>query len=265
MEPFVLLDSLSDQILLLALSTTRMAVAFLILPLFAGELIPGMVRNGMYVGFAMFALALQPPVTHAALTQANWALLLGKEAFIGAGIGFLFGSVLWAFEAAGQLIDTKIGATSAQVSDPLTGQQTSLTGAFLGRLANFIFMFSGGFLLLIGTLLDSYALWPVVSKKPVLVKAGLTIFEAEFGRLMLLALLIAAPCLVILFAVDGILGLVNRFAQQLNLFSLASSLKTWASTAILMLMLSSMTEQLMADIASRPSIVLRLIQSVLGG
>ena len=264
MESIALLGHLSDQALLLGLSTTRIATAFMLLPLFTGDLIPATIRNAIYVSFGVLALSLQPTVTNAAVMHINWMLLFAKEAFIGCGMGFLFGSVLWAFEAAGQLIDTKVGATTAQVTDPLSGQQTPLTGAFLGRLANFVFMFSGGLLLLMGTLLDSYSLWPVLSTKPVLVKAGMTIFEAEFGRLMLLALLIASPALVVLFAIDMVLGLVNRFAQQLNVFSLSMSLKTWASTAVLMLMMTSMIQQLIADIQSRPGIVLRLMRSLLG-
>lgn len=265
MESLAQIAKLSDQALLLALSTTRIAVAFLVLPIFTGDLIPATVRNAIYVAFGVLALALQPAATNAQIVQVQWLMLFGKEAFLGAGIGFLFGSVLWAFEAAGALIDTKIGATTAQVTDPLSGQQTPLTGAFLGRLANFVFMFSGGLLLLMGTLLDSYVLWPVLSELPVLKAAGAAAFEAEFGRLMLLALLIAAPSLVVLFAIDGVLGLVNRFAQQLNVFSLSMSIKTWASTAVLMLMMASMVQQLIADVQSRPAIVLRTLRALFSG
>lgn len=266
MESLALLDSLSDQGLLLALSTTRIAVAFGLLPLFTGELLPAMVRNALYVAFGVLALSLQPVVGHAALMNLNWLLLFLKEAFIGGGMGFLFGSMLWAFEAAGQVIDTKVGATTAQLTDPLSGQQIPLTGAFLGRLANFAFMFSGGLLLLMGALLDSYALWPVLSIRPLLlVGTGAALFEAEFGRLMLLTLLIAAPSLVVLFAIDGALGLVNRFAPQLNVFALSMSLKTWAATAVLLVMLTSMVQQLIADVQSRPGLVLHFMQSLLGG
>ena len=265
MESLALLGSLSDQALLLGLCTTRIAVAFLLVPLFTGDLIPATVRNAIYLVFGVLALSLQPPVTNAAIQNIRWLPMFAKEAFIGGGLGFLFGSVLWAFEAAGQTIDTKVGATTAQVSDPLSGQQTPLTGAFLGRLANFVFMFSGGLLLLAGLLLDSYTLWPVMSFQPVLAATGMRVFEAEFGRLMLLSLLIAAPSLVVLFAIDGVLGLVNRFAQQLNVFALSMSLKTWASTLVLMLTLGSMVQQLIADLQSRPGIVLRVMRSLLGG
>jgi type III secretion protein T len=58
--------------------------------------------------------------------------------------------------------------------------------------------------------------------------------------------------------------LVNRFAQQLNVFSLSMSIKTWASTAVLMLTMASMTQQLIADIQARPAIVLQFLRALLG-
>jgi type III secretion protein T len=255
--------ALSDQVLLLGLCSIRMAIACMLLPLFAGDLLPATVRNAMFIAFGLLALCLQPPIIHSQIMQINWLLLLGKEALIGTSLGFLFGAILWAFEAAGQIIDTKIGASSSQVTDPLSGQQTALNGAFLGRLANFIFMFSGGFLLLISLILDSYQLWPVLAPQPTLSASSLTLFTHEFGRLMGLTTRIAAPCLVVLFAIDGVLGLVNRFAPQLNVFSLSMSIKTWASAFVLMLTLGAVSEHLVTDIQSRPSIVLRAIQALL--
>ena len=46
---------------------------------------------------------------------------------------------------------------------------------------------------------------------------------------MALTLLVAAPALVLLYVIEGVLGLINRFAQQLNVFSLSQSLKSVAA------------------------------------
>jgi type III secretion protein T len=264
MESFAALASYTDKILLLALVCARIASAFLLMPLFSTELVPAMVRNSMVIAFAVLALEMQPPVTEAMLSQASVPMLLLKEISIGCAMGLFFGTILWAFEAAGTLIDTKIGSTQGQLTDPMSGQQVPITGAFLGRLANFVFMFSGGMTLFIGTLLESYALWPVMSFQPSLAKAGIAIVEAEFGRLMLLTLMLTAPIIVVLYAVDGVLGLVNRYAPQLNLFSLAGSLKTWIAIAMMFVLLGSMIDQLMAEIQSRPGVVLRTLKALMG-
>jgi len=263
MEALGGIDHWSAQALLLGLSTTRVAVALLLLPLFSPETMPPVVRNAVFVALAALSLALQPVVDVHALHAVQWLRLFGKEIFIGALIGLLFGSVLWAFEIAGQIIDMKTGAALAQVVDPLSGHQTSLTAAFLARLAAFAFMGSGGLMLLAGLMLQSFALWPVEAPLPPLRFAGVALVEAEFGRLASLGLLLATPALVVLYLVEGVFGLVNRYAPQLNVFALSSSVKLLAAQALLVLMLTNFVQLLIDDIAARPPIVLRTLKVLL--
>ena len=143
----------ADQVLLLGVATARVAATFLLLPMFSSETVPALVRNSIFVSLGVVSLALQPPLDPTIISPTGWATILVKEVFVGLVIGFFFGSVLWALEAAGQIIDTKIGATMAQIVDPLSGHQTSLNGAFLGRRAGIVFIFSGGLSLLVHVLM----------------------------------------------------------------------------------------------------------------
>ncbi|PAX06976.1 type III secretion system export apparatus subunit SctT [Sphingomonas lenta] len=254
----------SDQLLLLGVATARIAAAFLMMPIFSTETVPTLVRNSIFVSLGIVSLALQPPLDTALLGPGQWGTIFAKEVFVGVLIGFFFGSVLWALESAGQIIDTKIGATMAQVVDPLSGHQTSLNGAFLGRLAGVVFIFSGGLSLLLQVIMESYALWPVAAPMPSLDPRGLALFEAEFGRLMVLATLFAAPVLTVLFLIDAGLGLVNRFAQQLNVFVLSMSIKSFAATVILFLLVGSFIEAIVRDLASRPQVLLAILRGLSG-
>jgi type III secretion protein T len=265
METLALVGSLSDIALLLGLSATRVAVAFLLVPIFTNELIPAMVRNAMFIAIALLSLMLQPAPAPLVLSTWQWLTLFAKEAFIGGAIGFMIAGVLWAFEAAGALIDTKAGTTQAQVQDPMSGQTTTLTGALLGRLASMVFMAGGGFMVMIGALLESYALWPVRAPFPSLVQGGMRLFETEFGRIMGLTLLIAAPALVLLYVIEGVLGLINRFAQQLNVFSLSASLKAVAAIWIVWVQLVTLVQLLQDDLLARGGVVLRSLRALLGG
>jgi type III secretion protein T len=264
MEALSLFGSLSDTALLLGLSSTRVAVAFLLVPIFTGDLVPALVRNSIFMAIALLGLALQPSAAPLALSGWQWIVMFGKEAFIGGSIGLLFGGVMWAFEAAGQLIDTKIGATQAQVTDPMSGQQTSLNGALLGRLASVVFMSLGGFMLMIGTLIESYGIWPVQSALS-LAEGGARFFESELGRIMGLTLLIAAPALVLLYLIEGVLGLINRFAQQLNVFSLSMALKAVAGTWIIWIQIATLVQLLQDDLLSRGGVALRTLKMLIGG
>lgn len=265
MQSLSIFGPLGDTALLLGLSATRVAVAFLLVPLFTAELVPAMVRNSLFLAIALLALALQPSAAPLVLNGWQWAAMFAKEAFIGGAIGLLFAGVMWAFEAAGQLIDNKVGATQAQVMDPLSGHQTSLNGALFGRLASWVFMSMGGFMVMIGSLLESFALWPVRSGLPQLAEGGARVFEGELGRIMLLTLLIAAPALVLLYLVEGVLGLVNRFAQQLNVFSLAMSLKAVAATWIIWIQLVTLVQLMQDDLLSRGGVAMGVLKQLLGG
>lgn len=254
----------ADQLLLLGVGTARIAVAFALLPIFSTETIPTLVRNSILVSLGLISLAIQPPLDTSLISATGWVGIFTKEAFVGLVIGFFFGSVLWALEAAGQIIDTKVGATLAQIVDPLSGHQTSLNGALLGRLAGVVFIFSGGLSLLVQVVMESYALWPIGATMPRLDPRGLALFEGEFGRLMLLATIFAAPVLTVLFLIDMTLGLMNRFAQQLNVFTLSLSIKSYAATMVIALLLGSYVEAIGRDIQSRPAIIIALLKG-LGG
>lgn len=256
------LENLFDNAILVAVSTTRIATAFLLMPLLSPQTVPAMVRNSIFLVFGLAVLTMQPQVMQMTLPVVEWILLFGKEALIGIVIGFFFATMLWAFEAAGQIIDTKVGATMAQVVDPLSGHQTSLNGEFLGRLANFVFMFSGGLLMLVGTILDSFVIWPIGSLTPVLTMSSLSLFEGEFTRLMTLSVLFASPPLVILFITDAGLGLVNRYAPQLNVFSLSLSIKSWLATLIILIMMTGLVQTLLNEIVGRREVVLNVLKSM---
>jgi type III secretion protein T len=228
----------------IALSLPRIVAAFLMLPLLTSENMPSLARNSFFVSLAILiypvagATAVQPGDG----LQVLWPLLVVKELFIGTLFGFLFSSVFWAVSAAGNLIDTKVGSNFAATVDPLQGHETSLTGSLLTQLAGWLFMTTGAFTLFLGLLMKSYALWPITSLLPHAAPLGEALIVDDFASLLTLALLLSAPALVVLSLLDLSLGLVNRYAQQLNVFSLTLPLKAWVATWIVLLSLGTFVE-----------------------
>lgn len=247
------------QLLLVGLSSARFGFAFILVPIFSQETIPAMVRNSIILTLGWAAYSMQPAIDPAAFSAFAWARLLMKEAATGLVIGFFFGTVLWAMEAAGEVIDAKIGATIGQLTEPLSGSSTSLNGALLGRLANVVFASAGGILLLVSTVMGSFAIWPMTADWPTLDASELVVFENEFGRLMALLTLFATPILVFLYVIDASLGLLNRFAQQLNVFSLSLSIKNWAATLLLTLLIPLFAQVVLSDMGSRAGLVEHVI------
>ncbi|WP_443827060.1 EscT/YscT/HrcT family type III secretion system export apparatus protein, partial [Desulfovibrio sp.] len=125
------------------------------------------------------------------------ALLLLKEAVLGLMIGFLAGIVFWTVQSAGFFMDNQRGASMAEGTDILSGDQSSPLGQLLFQSLVYIFYTSGA---------------PLYFAE----KVGWLM-----GHMLLLAGPIAAACLL----TDVALGLINRFASQLNVYVLAMPIK----------------------------------------
>jgi len=74
-----------------------------------------------------------------------------------------------------------------------------------------------------------------------------------------LATLLSAPVLAVLFVIDIGLGLVNRFAQQLNVFQLSLSIKSFVATGMILLMLTGFIQAVINDVLSRPAALRALL------
>ncbi len=249
-----------DQMLLVAVSSARFAFAFLFVPVFSKEAMPATVRNSIIITLGLVALQLAPDFQIKDLSAGAWAFMLLKESAAGTIIGLFFGTVLWAMTAAGEIIDTKVGATIAQVMDPMTGQQTSLNGILFGRFAQVIFVTMGGLTLLVGTVMQSYTIWPIGPAALQFEPASIIFYEGEFGRMMTWALLFSVPVLTLLYLIDLGMGFLNRFAQQFNVFSLSMPIKSVAATLVIIVVLPGMAQAIIGDLESRSYIA----ESILG-
>ena len=76
-------------------------------------------------------------------------------------LGFGLAAFLWAFEAAGAIVDTKIAVANGQLFDPMSDTQLPPTAVLLSRVATFLFIVSGGLMLFVGVLIESYRLFPI--------------------------------------------------------------------------------------------------------
>jgi len=221
----------------------------MVLPLFSNESVPALVRNSIFVTLALIAIVVQPAVDVAAFTTGQWISLFAKEAFVGIAIGIFFGVYLWAFEAAGVLIDTQVGSSMAMIFDPLSGHEVTLFGEFFSLWINYLFLSVGGLLLLVAAVLNSYIAFPLGMPVTDLNAASMSLFESEFGRFVKFTLIVSSPFIVVIFAIDMAMGLVNRYAQQLNVLFLSMSLKALAALLMLMVMLPFLIDVLTNEVA----------------
>jgi type III secretion protein T len=243
-----------EQLLLVGVASARFAFAFIFVPLFNQNAMPATVRNSIILAFGLVAFSMNTGFKPNDLSAVGWAITLLKEMAAGGVMGFFFGTIMWAMACAGEIIDTKVGATIGQLLDPLSGTTSSITAVLLGRFAQIIFVTAGGLTIMVGLVMESYVVWPLGPGPLRMDQASVILFEGEFGRLFTMAFLFAAPVLMILYLVDTGMGFLNRFAQQFNVFSLSMPIKSVAAMFLLIITLPLLAEAVRADLQSRAEI-----------
>lgn len=225
------------------LGMPRLFTLVLVAPFFGASVVTGQLR--LVLVLALY-LPLHPAVVESVMPEASLsaamsletggrlALLLCKETLLGLMLGFLAGIAFWAVQSAGFFIDNQRGASMAEGADILSGDQSSPMGQLLFQSLTCLFYSSGAFLAFIGVVYASYEFWPVTLPLPPEFSMTLPLyFAGKVGWLMGHMLLLAGPISVACLLADISLGLINRFASQLNVYVLAMPIKSGLAAFLL--------------------------------
>lgn len=217
----------------------RLKSFFTLFPVLGKGVVNGTIRNVIMIAFGM---VLIPPLLSkvAPLKEINlWILLfiVTKEAFIGAVIGFVAGMPFWSVEGVGFLIDNQRGSSMASMMNVTTGGQTTPLGVFFSQIFIVLFFCGGGFLLVLHVLYNSYLIWPIEAFFPRISALLPLFFLRSLDQIYILIVVLGAPIVICLFFTEFGLGMMNRFAQQLNVFSLAMPVKSGVGALIIIIYL----------------------------
>lgn len=222
------LTALYPWLMALVLTVPRMLIAFMVLPMFAQPIFPGMIRNGIVITMSLILL----PLTHSQILQIpdlntmTLLILIVKEGILGLILGYAMAIPFWAMRAAGFIIDLQRGAMSALFFSPALAGMVSPLGAFLGQFAVTMLFVSGGFVILLQTLILSYQTWPVHLFMPEFSVGSTKYFLQQFDMLLYLTLMVAGPFMALNFIIDLGTGLIGRYLPQLNVFLIAMPIKS---------------------------------------
>ncbi len=202
------------------LASVRAGAWLVVAPPWAGRTVPGKIKALLSVGIA---LAVAPRIAGQVPDPGTPQLLVSlvEQVVIGAALGFLTALVFSAIQAAGNLIDLFGGFAVAFAFDPFAYSGNAGTAAF-GRFYNLLattllFVTGGHQLVLLGFTTSYHALpadgalsWYTLQQ---LINHGV-------AEMFVATVQIAAPLVAVLFCTDIALGLLNRVAPALNVFSM---------------------------------------------
>ncbi len=243
----------------LAWSMPRILGVFVVLPIFPRSVVTGALRLGLAAGLALIvAPGLAGQVEKLTLTGPQMGLLVAKEAFVGFVLGCLLAVPIWAFEAVGFLVDNQRGASIAGTLNPLTGDDSSPLGLLFNQAFIVFFFISGGFMLMLDVLYESFRLWNVFAWMPHFRAESVPVLIHQVLRLVELTLLLSAPVIVAMFMAEMGLALMSRFVPQLQVFFLAMPIKSALAFLVLVLYVGTIFEYSIDLVNEMPGI-LRLL------
>ena len=236
--PQELTNLLYPMLVALALAVARIGAAAFIVPFLGGQVLSGAVRNAVIISIAIPVVpVIQVSLGGATVTPLALLGLVAKEVFLGILIGFLSSVAFWGAIAVGYIMDNQRGTTLASVYDPFVGEQTSPTGQFLHIVLIVLFYASGGLHLFLNVLYESYRVWPAGTFWPRPDAQFPPFVLQQADRIMRIMVLLAAPVVIAVFLSEFGLGLMNRFAPQMNAFSLSMPVKSLVGAIVLVVYL----------------------------
>lgn len=224
----------------LALATVRITLAVIFLPFFTVETLGG--RLVKTVVLFWVAVGLLPLIDMDRLAHASWAdmvSLMAQEAMVGAVLGVTLALPAWIAMTMGEMIDNQRGATISASIDPAVGIETSPMGSFMAFYWGAIFLANGGMTDVVELLARSYEAMPVGGSVFSLTLDGVKTVSRLLTGALAAGITLAAPCVVAMFLTEIALGLLSKFAPQLNAFSVAMCIKSLIAFSVLILYFSA--------------------------
>lgn len=196
----------------------RTLALFTSAPIFSSKAFPVRAR----IGLAFFvALAAQPSLQDQAVVSINSAGAMGavlQQVGVGLAIGFALRVVLAAVELAGELVGLQMGLGFASFFDLSMGSQSSAVARFFGQMATFMFVVMGGHMLVLMTVISSFAAFPLDQN---FIEALKLMKIQQLGAdLFATGLWMSLPMVGMLMFANLALGIVSRVAPQMNIYAI---------------------------------------------
>ena len=196
----------------------RILALFSALPVIAQRSVPARIRIGLAFLVAFCAQAALPAPPPIELASAAGFMAVLQQVLVGVSLGFAVRIVFAGVEFAGEIVGLQMGLNFAAFFSPMTNAEETAVSRFFGITVAWLFIVTGGHLLLIGAVVQSFAAFPVAPEPAAFLRA---VHPERWGaEVFTLGLWLALPLVGMLLFTNLVLGIVSRVAQQMNIFAI---------------------------------------------
>lgn len=244
------------EMFLWLLASFRAGGLFLMLPIFAVQAIPAIVRIvlalilGWMVSPSLGAIAIIPG------GLVELVLLVAKELSIGLMMGLAVRMVVFVLEMGAAILAVEIGLRPGPQFDPTSGVAGNPVGAGLFYLV-LLFFFAGAHYAILFAFMRSFELVPPGLQVPSVDFVPIVVNHT--ARIFQLGLLMAAPVIATNFLVNLTFAILGRMVPKLNVFILSFSVRIGAGLAMLVLSLGLIMHYSSQQISETPELMLHFL------
>jgi len=205
------------------LGIARIGACLVWIPYLSPGVMPAKMTRSVVAVMVMIGLW---PVTDGVVPPQDMVSMAGatlREVLIGTAIGLVVALPFQIFHGMGAIVDNQRGAGIGAMLDPVSGVEATETANLLQLMSVVVFLATDGMLVLLEVIQSSYAVVPMGGAFTL----DLSRVQAFAGTLLAGALRMALPVLLLLLLVEVLLGVLSRFAQQMNPFSLSLAIKSF--------------------------------------
>lgn len=225
------------MLILFSMIVMRMSGMLLLNPVFGGSNIPARVKGAIVMAFsAMLYIWCGGELSHEPGSLLEYGVTLLTELSMGAVLGFAMELSVFTVRYAAAVMDFTMGFNMAQVYDPETRGQVTVTSGLQYAFFMLLFLAVNGHLRLVSIFFGSASLVPFgeVALGPAVYTAVLDIF----CQAVLMGFQMALPIIAMELVTEAAVGIMMRMIPQINVFSVNFQIKIMVGMLMLLFLFS---------------------------
>lgn len=204
------------------LTALRVGGLLLVAPVWSARTVPMRVRTVLIVLFAVLLVSTALATADVSTLRITPATFL-TETIIGMAVGLAAAIVIAAAEMAGDLMTMSIGLSGAAIFDPVNNTQGALLGNFFQLLALVILLVSGGHLIMLRAVAQSFESMPLGAS--INVAGGMGALVPTARVVFSSGLQFAAPVIGAVLLTNVALAILGRVAPKIQIMAVAFPLQ----------------------------------------
>ncbi len=215
----------------------RIASFVMTAPFFSYQTIPVKVKLALSMVLTIVVILTVPaiPLTYTGII--GYSALILKECVVGLVLGFMCNICIYIVSFAGHLMDMEMGLSMANLFDPLTRIQVSITGNMYTYLVMLVMLVTNMHYYVLRAIIDTFQYFNVGKA---VMGGNLAEMAIDFmANYFMIGFRIVLPVFACMLVINVVLGVLSRAAPQMNMFVVGIQVKVLVGILVLLLIVTT--------------------------